>query len=81
LVSRFFAFPLDLNIVSFFSDLKTTLIFTLIFYSLSVILGLNNPDDKSIKSIPFAPLMLIGTLLTNTNFINSIIQILNMIKK
>ncbi len=81
LVSRFFAFPLDLNIVSFFSDLKTTLIFTLIFYSLSVILGLNKPDDKAIKSIPFAPLMLIGTLLTNTNFINSIIQILNMIKK
>ena len=77
MVSRFLFFSLDFNIASFFSYLKMSACYTLLFHTLSVTFNLNRSDDK----IPFAPIMLFGAVLINTNFMNWVMCILRALRK
>jgi len=80
-VMRFFVFTLEFNIESFFYYLKNTSFYAFLFYLISSVFDLKESEDKEIKRIPFAPFMFFGTILTNTDFINWIINILKAIRK
>lgn len=73
--------PVALSMSTLFLHIKTSLAYTLLFHILSIIFDLNQAEKESVKIIPFAPFMLIGTLLTNTNFLNWILQILRAVRK
>lgn len=81
LVLRFLIYPLDSNIENFLSYLKLTLFYTLLLHILFIIFNLKKSDNETKKTIPFALLMFLGVMLTNTNFTNWIIQILDALKK
>ena len=81
LVSRFLVYKFDFNIEMFFSYLKMTFVYALLFQVVSIVFSLNKPDEKEAKRIPFAPLMFLGTILINTNFLNWLMNILRSIRK
>ena len=60
------------------ATLKATAIYALIFHGISIILSANIHQSRTIR---FAPLMFLGVLLSNTNFLGSFINVLQMIKK
>ena len=59
------------------ASIKITLYYTIIFHCLHTILTSN--DEKK-NTVPFAPIIFLGTLLTNTNFLNSILHILKTLR-
>lgn len=74
------------------TQLKRVAAYTLFFYVIYLIFDLDqapvNKKSLSIKKessetriIPFAPLMLAGTLLTNTHFLNWMTQLIKILKK
>lgn len=75
LVSRFLTHPSDFSLSNLLSQVKIIFFYTLVFHIISLVFDFNQPNEKSEKTIPFSPLMFIGTLLTNTNFLNWAIQI------
>ncbi len=70
LIARFLTYSLSFNIIELILQLKITAFYTFLFHGIFVILDLNSSDEKNKKIIPFAPLMLVGTLLTHTNLLN-----------
>ena len=59
------------------ASIKITLYYAIVFHCLHTILTSN--DEKK-NSVPFAPLIFLGTLLANTNFLNSILYILRFLR-
>jgi len=73
-------------------QLKRVSTYTLLFYVIHLIFDLDqSPDNKQplsitketseARMIPFAPLMLVGTLLTNTHFLNWTTQLIRTLKR
>lgn len=63
------------------SQLKIIFLYTILFESIATTFNQDEPDDNATKSLPFAPLMLLGTLLTHSPFLTWVIQLLKIIRK
>jgi len=74
LLARLFFQPSDFIGINLVTTLKYTIAFTFIFHTMRVILETNTSNDEKKRNIPFAPLIFLGALLTNTNFLNSIMS-------
>jgi len=83
IVSRIIFQPSDFGFSSLQSYLKTTFFYSLLFYFIINVYSLNkNRDEKKFDNlIPFAPLIFLGTLIADTNFMYWVMHILNIIKK
>lgn len=68
--------PLDFIGINLLDTFKKTISYTFVFHSLRTILMMNSSKDENSKHIPFAPLIFLGTLLANTNFLNVTMNIL-----
>lgn len=77
-IIRFLILPEDFYFKSLVSYFQKTALYTAVFYLINLIFDLN--EDKK-ETIPFAPLMFIGVLLTNTDFVFYIINFLNILKR
>lgn len=74
---RFMFNSLEFNIGELALYLKKTLFFTALFQGIIVTFKLTKTEGENTKIIPFAPLMLLGTLLTHTNLVNGTIELIN----
>lgn len=88
LIFRFLLHPESFHAPLLLSYLKGTLNCALIFYILGIISDLTNSNghkknssNKNWETIPFSPFMFLGTLFANTNFLNWITHLLQIIKR
>lgn len=80
-IFHYFYQPADLTLALFLKHAQRMFSYSLIFYSLRTIFELNKKTPTQENIIPFAPLMLIGTLLAATNSLFWIIQTLKLLRK
>jgi hypothetical protein len=80
LILRFIIQPQDFTPLYLLSYLKLITSYTLLFYLLRIIFGLNKSKENE-RIIPFAPLMFLGTLAANSNLIYYTMQVLNILRK
>ena len=76
---RLYFHPLDFLGISILTTLKKTIIYSFSFSCLYIILEKNKPTNE--KHAPFAPIIFLGTLLANTNFLDSIMKVLMILRK
>jgi Flp pilus assembly protein protease CpaA len=81
LALRLLLHPEAFDFLNLLRHIKTTVLYTLIFDSISLIFNMNKPDPKTPTIMPFAPLMLLGALAANTNFLHWVIHLLKAIGK
>ncbi|MCK5083141.1 MAG: prepilin peptidase [Candidatus Omnitrophica bacterium] len=77
LLARFYFHNINSIGTNPLNSIKITFCYTIFFHYLRIILTSNNEDAKN---IPFAPLIFLGTLLTNTNFLNLVLNTLRSIR-
>ena len=80
LLARILFQSLDFVGMNFLLTLKYTAFYSLFYQCLRGILSFNSPKEGKYKNIPFAPLIFLGTLLTNTNFLNIVMNIMSTIR-
>jgi len=80
LLARLLFQPSDFIGTHLIATLRYTITFTLIFHAMRVILETNASNDEKKRAIPFAPLIFLGTLLANTNFLNVAMNFFRSIK-
>ena len=78
LAIRYLAMPESLQPGNVYHDLKRILQFSFILYIIRIIIDIE--EGQKIR-IPLAPFMFLGTVLSNTNFLNRIINLLAFIRK
>ncbi|MEW5895215.1 MAG: hypothetical protein AB1650_05615 [Candidatus Omnitrophota bacterium] len=61
--------------------LRKALTYSLVFSIIHIILDVVKSDDKNRQTVPFAPLIFLGTLATNTNLLTYAMRLLTAIKK
>ena len=80
LLARFFFQPSDFIGTNAIRILTWAIVYALMFHGLRIILTANSPEKESSQNIPFAPLIFLGTLLANTNFLNVTMDILRTVR-
>lgn len=79
--SRFFIHPPDAHLADLLPQLKRAFFYTCIFYGISAIFKLDKESGQTKGTIPFAPLMLIGTFLADTDFLNWALLMIKAVQK
>lgn len=80
LLARFLYQPSDFAATNAANILTKTILYAIPFHGLRIISTANSLDREYNKNIPFAPLLFLGTLLANTNFLNVTMDILRCIR-
>lgn len=77
LAARFLCQPAAFSLPKLSVYFKNIFYYTFIFYVLSMVFELNKKQDEDGDIIAFAPFMLIGALMSNTDFIYWVMQIIS----
>lgn len=78
LIARFYFQPEFFARASILPNIKITLYYTLSFHYLRSII---TSENKNNKNMPFAPIIFLGTILANTEFLNSVLHILRVLRR
>lgn len=77
LLLRFILMPQSFYLTNIINYLKSLITYSLIFYFLRIIV---DADEKKNQRVSFAPLLFLGAILSNTNFLNYAIKTLISLK-
>lgn len=77
ILARFYIQPWYFTGASILHYIKITLCYTFSFHCLYTILASDNKDKEN---LPFAPILFLGTLLSNTNFLNTVMNLLMILR-
>lgn len=80
-LTRLYFQPSDFIGVNMLATLKRTFLYCFTFACLRTILEKDKSNNDNEKHMPFAPFIFLGTLLANTNFLNSLLDILRILRR